>query len=59
MSNQGANPVAIVNTEGGISREEAIALVNGIRQKAGLEPLSAERIAASDARLAAGESGKG
>lgn len=53
MSDNNTNPVAIVNTEGGISREEAIALVNGIRQKAGLEPLSAERIAASDARLAA------
>lgn len=57
MSNQGKNPVAIVNTDSGISRDEAIALVNGIRQKAGLEPLSAERIAASDAKLAAKSEG--
>ena len=59
MSQPNTDPVAIVNTEGGLSREEAIALVNGIRRKAGLEPLSQERIAAADARLAASEAEQG
>lgn len=52
-------PVAIVQTDGGISREASIALVNTIRERAGLGPLSAERIAASDARIAARKAEEG
>lgn len=52
MFDREARPVALRKVDGGLSREDAIALVNGIREKAGLGPLSAESIAASDARRA-------